>query len=198
MVLSHGDALRLISLNHDQSEDPQSQDPVVYDSGVTYMFIQHKLMVAAANSHIWLEPMVAGYIGYILSDLGSDDRFWDDEANYTFVRAEIKKLDDDGNLSHKFFTIVGESNSTKMADDFLKARFPELWDSERVLNMYPNIEVELWQHYMVDDQFQSGDKKKLEDDGNLAHKFFTIVDKSNSTKVADDFLKARFPELSDS
>ncbi|KAK2639676.1 hypothetical protein Ddye_027471 [Dipteronia dyeriana] len=35
-----------------------------------------KSMVAAANSHIWLEPMSAGYIGYNLSDLGSGVYHW--------------------------------------------------------------------------------------------------------------------------
>ncbi|KAK0599596.1 hypothetical protein LWI29_006764 [Acer saccharum] len=33
-------------------------------------------MVGAADSHIWLEPMLAGYIGYILSDLGSGVYHW--------------------------------------------------------------------------------------------------------------------------
>ncbi|KAK3199669.1 hypothetical protein Dsin_023084 [Dipteronia sinensis] len=35
-----------------------------------------KSMVAAANSHIWLESMLAGYIGYTLSDLGSGVYNW--------------------------------------------------------------------------------------------------------------------------
>ncbi|TXG67809.1 hypothetical protein EZV62_009084 [Acer yangbiense] len=71
-------SLAIIEKMHsfNEKDDPQSQDPVVYDSGLTYMFIQHKLVVAAANSHIWLEPMLAGYIGYILSDLGSGVYHW--------------------------------------------------------------------------------------------------------------------------
>ena len=31
-------------------DDPQSQDPVVYDSGVTYMFIQHNNVYLMAAS----------------------------------------------------------------------------------------------------------------------------------------------------
>ncbi|KAI9161151.1 hypothetical protein LWI28_014930 [Acer negundo] len=38
---------------------------------------------------------------------------------------------------------------------------------------------------------------QLEQDGNLAHKCFTIVDESHSTNCADKFLKTQFPELSD-
>lgn len=35
-----------------------------------------KSIAAAASSHIWLEPMLAGYIGYVLADLGSGVYHW--------------------------------------------------------------------------------------------------------------------------
>ncbi|KAJ9153764.1 hypothetical protein P3X46_027172 [Hevea brasiliensis] len=35
-----------------------------------------KAIVAAADSHIWLQPILAGYIGYILADLGSGVYHW--------------------------------------------------------------------------------------------------------------------------
>ncbi|KAJ0102856.1 hypothetical protein Patl1_04234 [Pistacia atlantica] len=35
-----------------------------------------KSMVAAASSHVWLEPILAGYVGYILADLGSGVYHW--------------------------------------------------------------------------------------------------------------------------
>ncbi|KAJ4726096.1 fatty acid desaturase 4, chloroplastic-like [Melia azedarach] len=35
-----------------------------------------KSIVAAASCHIWLEPMLAGYVGYILADLGSGVYHW--------------------------------------------------------------------------------------------------------------------------
>ncbi|KAJ0046466.1 hypothetical protein Pint_04172 [Pistacia integerrima] len=35
-----------------------------------------KSMVAAAFSHVWIEPMLAGYVGYILADLGSGVYHW--------------------------------------------------------------------------------------------------------------------------
>ncbi|KAK0602545.1 hypothetical protein LWI29_034591 [Acer saccharum] len=81
------------------------------------------------------------------------DRHWDNEANYTFVRAEIVKLEQDGNLAHKISTIVDETNSTRAAGAFLDARFLELSNAEMILDKYPDIEVELGQYYMVDDQF---------------------------------------------
>ncbi|KAF2288747.1 hypothetical protein GH714_012220 [Hevea brasiliensis] len=36
-----------------------------------------KAIVAAADSHIWLQPILAGYIGYILADLGSGVYHWE-------------------------------------------------------------------------------------------------------------------------
>ncbi|WCJ32901.1 Fatty acid desaturase 4 chloroplastic [Euphorbia peplus] len=46
-------------------------------AGCTTVFISlAKAVVAAADSHIWLEPMLAGYIGYILADLGSGVYHW--------------------------------------------------------------------------------------------------------------------------
>ncbi|KAK1582536.1 hypothetical protein Q3G72_016012 [Acer saccharum] len=83
----------------------------------------------------------------------SHDRHWDNEANYTFVRAEIEKLEQDGNLAHKISTIVDETNSTRAAGAFLDARFLKLSNAEMILDKYPDIEVELGQYYMVDDQF---------------------------------------------
>ncbi|KAJ4848265.1 Fatty acid desaturase 4, chloroplastic [Turnera subulata] len=35
-----------------------------------------KAAVGAANSHIWLQPILAGYVGYILADLGSGVYHW--------------------------------------------------------------------------------------------------------------------------
>lgn len=35
-----------------------------------------KAIVAAADSHVWLQPILAGYIGYILADLGSGVYHW--------------------------------------------------------------------------------------------------------------------------
>ncbi|XP_061962827.1 fatty acid desaturase 4, chloroplastic [Populus nigra] len=35
-----------------------------------------KAIAGAGHSHIWLEPMLAGYIGYILADLGSGVYHW--------------------------------------------------------------------------------------------------------------------------
>ncbi|XP_048235558.1 fatty acid desaturase 4, chloroplastic isoform X2 [Ricinus communis] len=35
-----------------------------------------KAILAAADSHIWLQPMLAGYVGYILADLGSGVYHW--------------------------------------------------------------------------------------------------------------------------
>ncbi|KDP39104.1 hypothetical protein JCGZ_00861 [Jatropha curcas] len=35
-----------------------------------------KAIAASANSHIWLQPILAGYIGYILADLGSGAYHW--------------------------------------------------------------------------------------------------------------------------
>ncbi|KAJ6423224.1 hypothetical protein OIU84_024208 [Salix udensis] len=35
-----------------------------------------KAIVGAGHSHIWLEPMLAGYIGYVFADLGSGVYHW--------------------------------------------------------------------------------------------------------------------------
>lgn len=43
---------------------------------ITVAIALAKSMVAAATSHVWLEPMLAGYIGYILADLGSGVYHW--------------------------------------------------------------------------------------------------------------------------
>ncbi|KAJ6332779.1 hypothetical protein OIU77_008768 [Salix suchowensis] len=43
---------------------------------VTVLVPLAKAMVGAAHSHIWLEPMLAGYIGFILADLGSGIYHW--------------------------------------------------------------------------------------------------------------------------
>ena len=43
---------------------------------VTVLVPLAKATVGAAHSHIWLEPMLAGYIGFILADLGSGIYHW--------------------------------------------------------------------------------------------------------------------------
>ncbi|XP_065862351.1 fatty acid desaturase 4, chloroplastic [Euphorbia lathyris] len=46
-------------------------------AGCTTVFVSlAKAVVASADSHIWLQPMLAGYIGYILADLGSGVYHW--------------------------------------------------------------------------------------------------------------------------
>ncbi|XVF34026.1 hypothetical protein REPUB_Repub18cG0021600 [Reevesia pubescens] len=46
-------------------------------SGSTTLFISlAKALMGAADSHMWLEPMLAGYIGYILADLLSGVYHW--------------------------------------------------------------------------------------------------------------------------
>uniref|UniRef100_A0A6N2MPB3 Lipid desaturase domain-containing protein n=1 Tax=Salix viminalis TaxID=40686 RepID=A0A6N2MPB3_SALVM len=43
---------------------------------VTVLVPLAKATVGAAHSHIWLEPMLAGYLGFILADLGSGIYHW--------------------------------------------------------------------------------------------------------------------------
>ncbi|GLT59399.1 hypothetical protein SLA2020_322200 [Shorea laevis] len=42
----------------------------------TVMFSLAKAIVGAASSHVWLEPVLAGYVGYLLADLGSGVYHW--------------------------------------------------------------------------------------------------------------------------
>ncbi|CAN1172145.1 Fatty acid desaturase 4, chloroplastic [Linum perenne] len=42
----------------------------------TVAFTLTKVAVEAASMHIWLQPLLAGYIGYILADLGSGVYHW--------------------------------------------------------------------------------------------------------------------------
>ena len=43
---------------------------------ITVLVPLAKAMVGAAHSHIRFEPMLAGYIGFILADLGSGIYHW--------------------------------------------------------------------------------------------------------------------------
>ncbi|KAL5804135.1 hypothetical protein ACOSQ3_030935 [Xanthoceras sorbifolium] len=63
-------------LNDPSLQSTWSHGAWVATGCTTVMISLAKSMVAAANSHIWLEPMLAGYIGYILADLGSGVYHW--------------------------------------------------------------------------------------------------------------------------
>ncbi|TXG61722.1 hypothetical protein EZV62_013085 [Acer yangbiense] len=58
---------------------------------------------------------------------------------YAFIKDQLKALEADGQLVTTFFTFVNEANSTKIAKDFLKSRFPELFCLGRFKRMYPDI-----------------------------------------------------------
>ncbi|KAJ6376553.1 hypothetical protein OIU76_025662 [Salix suchowensis] len=52
---------------------------------VTVLVPLAKATVGAAHSHIWLEPMLAGYLGFILADLGSGIYHWGIDNYVAFV-----------------------------------------------------------------------------------------------------------------
>ncbi|KAK1567108.1 hypothetical protein Q3G72_008271 [Acer saccharum] len=78
-------------------------------------------------------------VKYYVFGFSADRRYWNNEDRYAFIKDQLKALEADGQLVTTFFTFVNEANSTKIAKDFLKSRFPELFCLDRFKRMYPDI-----------------------------------------------------------
>ncbi|KAK0590510.1 hypothetical protein LWI29_028163 [Acer saccharum] len=85
-------------------------------------------------------PQTEDYVvKYYVFGFSADRRYWNNEDRYAFIKDQLKALEADGQLVTTFFTFVNEANSTKIAKDFLKSRFPELFCLDRFKRMYPDI-----------------------------------------------------------
>ncbi|KAK3220591.1 hypothetical protein Dsin_014561 [Dipteronia sinensis] len=71
-------------------------------------------------------------IEYFVFGLFTDIRYRNDKEKFSFIRKQIKDLEDDGKTKVKFFTLVDATDSTREADNFLKKHFGEL-DNTKII-----------------------------------------------------------------
>ncbi|KAK2665110.1 hypothetical protein Ddye_003684 [Dipteronia dyeriana] len=112
------------------------------------------------------------------------------DLQYTFIEQQIKKLEKDGNLAHKYFTVVDESNSIDQANRFLESQFSELSDEEMILDMYSEIHVDLGKHYKKLGEFNL---PKFQDD--LAHFRKRLLDCCSAYNFTQIFLDKGFRNI---
>ncbi|KFK24390.1 hypothetical protein AALP_AAs66006U000200 [Arabis alpina] len=78
---SHPNRVKLVVVNPPQSNDPTLQSTWTHRfwvaAGCTTVFASFaKSIIGGFGSHLWLEPALAGFAGYMLADLGSGVYHW--------------------------------------------------------------------------------------------------------------------------